>query len=202
MGARMTALAARSATALALAQAMPPGCTGVITPPVNPVDPVEVYIADEGRHAGLILPREGGGAVEYAYGEWEWFALSRDEWWRVPMVLFLPTAGTLGRREVSAEPSPESIRAARVIEALHVVRVSRRDAAALVRKLDERYARHADRMVKSPDYHLEFVRDHEPYSILHHCNTELIAWLGELGCRVRGRPLHASFEVTEPAAAK
>jgi hypothetical protein len=73
------------------------GCTTSIVPPKSAPDPIEVSVVEYGRHASLVLP-EGTGAVEYAYGEWKWFALEQKQIWRVFRVLLCPADGTLGRQ--------------------------------------------------------------------------------------------------------
>ncbi len=187
----------RIAAALAV---LLPGCAMRITPPVGPLDPVPVFVADYGRHGSLLLPDGERGAVEFAYGEWEWFALGRTGWWRVPAVLFLPTCGTLARRELGAPATRDAIQRAVAPVVLHEVVVERARVAELRRSLEARFAQHADETVTDA-FGMRFRPDHVQYSILHHCNSEVAAWLRALGCRVEGQPLEAAFEIVPAPAA-
>jgi hypothetical protein len=51
------------------------GCTTTIVPPRAPADPVSVYVTDYGRHSSILLPDPRGHLTEYAFGDWNWFAL-------------------------------------------------------------------------------------------------------------------------------
>ncbi|TVQ60429.1 MAG: DUF2459 domain-containing protein [Phycisphaerales bacterium] len=174
------------------------GCGAVITPPANVHDPVRVYIADYGRHSSLVLPTPEGEAVEYAYGEWNWFALNKDGWWRTPGVVLIPSRGALGRSTwpvfVDASDAQRHMRVVTVIE----VSVDRERAAALERRLRERFDAHADTARNNPRYGLEFVHDDDSYWLFNHCNTAVAAWLRELGCEVRGATLLADFRLRAP----
>ena len=100
-------------------------CVTSIRPPAEPKDPVSVALIDYGYHASLALPTADGGCVEYAYGEWEWFALNNDAWYRVFPALCWPTRGALGRRALRFPPDVAS-------EETLVFQVGRAEAAALL----------------------------------------------------------------------
>jgi hypothetical protein len=173
-------------------------CTTTITPPVDPVDPVVVYIVDYGRHASLLLPKdEGQGLIEYAYGEWGWFALDRSRWHDVFRTLLWPSRGALGRWEWDLPADVETIRAGIFCEdVLQVIVASERERALLVR-LDARHAQHADTLHYQPLYQLEFVHDDDEYHLFHNCNHVLARWLRELDCDVHGWAMFADFVVHE-----
>lgn len=173
-------------------------CTTTVAPPTMVSDPVSVWIADYGRHASLILPREGeraGAAVEYAYGEWEWFALGNDPAIRAPAAMLWPTRGTLGRRDLARPESAGALIAQLGLEDALEVRVERANAQAVLARLDARFERGQDQLVHSPAYGLDFVPDPDDYSLAYHCNSAVAAWLREMGCRVSPAALVASFRV-------
>lgn len=171
------------------------GCVFVVTPPETS-EPVTVVVADYGRHASLLLPRPAGpGLVEFAYGEWAWFAEGRQEWYRVPGVLFLPGRGALGRREWPAFASVEEARWAMGLERAHCVPVDRGLAAALLDRLEARHASAAATALVNPESGLTFVHDPSPYGLLHNCNGQVAEWLRELGAGVSGWTIDAAFEV-------
>src|SRR5262245_57988661 len=71
---------------------------GSVRPPRAVSDPVTVRLFSAGRHSGLLLPVGDGRVVEYGYGDWSWYALGKDDWWRAPATVLWPCPGTLGRR--------------------------------------------------------------------------------------------------------
>lgn len=174
------------------------GCRVVIRPPAHVVDPVQVFVLDHGRHSALVLPTSDGGAMQWAWGEWQWYALDRTQWWRTPAVVLWPTRATLGRAPVGEPLDAASLARRLYAEAVHVVVVERAAALALEAQLEARFAAGAAEQLYSPLYHLEFAPDDErSYWIVHHCNSETKDWLRALGCTVSGAALFADFTVVE-----
>jgi D-alanyl-D-alanine carboxypeptidase len=158
-----------------------------ITPPADPADPVTIRLLSTGRHSGLLLPCGDGRVVEYDYGEWDWYALGMDEWWRAPATVLWPNAGTLGRRYVRAgdlDPMGESYGSAR----LSSFTVERRRAAQLLARLDAEFAAGAP-AYHSDLYDMDFVKTHERFHLFHDCHDEVADWLSELGCSVAWAPI-------------
>jgi hypothetical protein len=184
--------------------AMTSGCTTLVTPPAA-LDPISVYIANYDRHASLLLPRGGHALAEYAFGEWEWYALGNNWLYRAPIVMLFPTRGTLGRHEWEfpdrpAPPEPDEL--APILWAVEVIaiRVERDRASELLVSLDARFAREAAAQPPVVNYGLEFVVDDEDYWIFHQCNSAVAGWLRDLGCRVRGPTILSDFRVCPPLA--
>jgi len=172
------------------------GCTTLVEPPAAPAEPVTVLLVDWGWHSSLLLPRPEPGFTEYAFGEWEWFARGNDGWWRVPVVLFWPRDGALGRRDWS---SLESVAAS--AEQSHVLLVERTASESLRERLERCFADRAASRVAGPGQRLDFVPDEGPFWLGHTCNGATAEWLRELGCEVSGLTVTARFEV-EPDAAR
>ncbi|MEZ5977307.1 MAG: hypothetical protein R3F34_03715 [Planctomycetota bacterium] len=194
----------RDARALALAAALTlASCRAVVVPPRDVVDPVRVFVVDQGRHSALVLPRsDGTGHDLWAWGEWRWFALDDTDWWRLPAVLFWPTRAALGRAPWNGPPEADAIARAFWAEKVIGLDVERGAAAALESRLVARFEEARDERLYSTLYRLEFVPDDaNSYSVLHHCNDRTRTWLRELGCDVWGTPLIANF-VTEDEAAR
>jgi hypothetical protein len=172
------------------------GCATVVEPPKQPTTPLAVFLVDYGRHASLLLPDSAsGGLVEYAYGDWAWFALDESAWYDVFATLFWPTRGALGRRTLDVAPEVGALRRAIPCEALLPVFVEAEDARALLARLDADYQRHADSAHHQPLYRLDFVHAEASFHVFHGCSHQVASWLRELGCRVRGASLWATFEV-------
>jgi hypothetical protein len=170
------------------------GCATTVTPPAGVRDPVKVYLADYGRHSSLILPRPDEVLVEFEFGEWRWFALDQTGFWDAWRALCWPSAGTLGRRELTAETAA-ALRAGALGQELFELAVERERADALLRQLDLRWTRNAATAVYHARYDLHFVRDNQSYHLLHNCNPAVAGWLRELGCAVRGPALLSNWRV-------
>lgn len=176
------------------------GCTTVVIPPANPLDPAPVFIADYGRHSSLVLPRGDGRLVEYSYGQFAWYALEEDEWWRVPALLFVPQQGALGREEWEAPATAGGVRRHRWVEAVMEVEVAQAQLDRLLARLDARFAAGADTEFRNDHYGLTFVYDEDDYWIGHSCNTAVAEWLRELDCAVPSVALSADYDVRPPAS--
>jgi hypothetical protein len=158
-------------------------CTTIVSPPRpdSLLDPVAVYLIDYHRHSALMLPMDDGRYREYAYGEWGWFALNRTALIRAPGILFFTSAGALGRADHPAPADADALRLSGGFQAVFELRVERARAAALLRRLDERFDARLDTLVHNQAVGLDLVRDPDRYSIAWHCNHATVAWLRELG---------------------
>lgn len=155
-----------------------------------------VYIADYGRHSTLILPRGDGSATEYAYGQWDWFALGKQEPWRGPLVLLTPSRATLGLRHLPREPaSAADLERQLGVPTAYEVRVRRGEVERLRRGLDDLFAAGADRAVHNADFGLDFVPVEGVYWLPYNCNTAVARWMGDLDCRVSGLAVLSDFTV-------
>jgi hypothetical protein len=172
------------------------GCATVVIPPVNPPDPVSVYIADYGKHSSLFLPNDDGTYEEYAMGDWDFLALGRTNWWVAMRAMVRSPQATLGRRKVEVV-NPQSIGANSTIP----VRVSRERANSLSRELDERFRRSPVPPFFSTSSMLDHVPDPEPYWGLNNCNHLTAEWLRKLGCQLHGPAIWSNF-ILDPHAAR
>jgi hypothetical protein len=172
------------------------GCAMTVVPPAAPEQPVRVLLVDHGRHASLLFPTDDPESlVEYAYGDWNWFALGRDGALDVFPTLFLPTQGALGRRNWPNFDTPADAEETIPCDVAHVLMVSGASASALRRRLDARFESNIDTRYESADAGLTFVHDDQPYCLLSGCNVTMAEWLRELDCEVRGCSLNADYVV-------
>ena len=173
-------------------------CTTSLVPPADPVDPVSIYVVDYGRHTSLLLPKdEGEGLIEYAYGEWNWFALDRSRWHNVFGTLLWPTQGTLGRWEWDIPADAAEVQLGIFCEDVLEIIVAGEKKRALLLRLDARHAHRIDTLHYQPLYQLDFVHDDQEYHLFHNCNHVLAQWLRELDCDVHGWAMFADFVVHE-----
>jgi hypothetical protein len=183
--------------ALILVLACVAGCAITVRPPAGPTDPVVVVLIDYGHHSTLILPVPGGEWVEYAYGEWDYFALNKTDLCTGMIALCCPNQGALGRRvhpKTDVRDLMDGVRA----EERFGLAVSRERAEALRLRLEERFERRIDTKVANAAHQLTFVKDDDTYICWHNCNHAVAAWLEELGCEVSGWACFSDFCVDPP----
>ncbi|WP_428938611.1 hypothetical protein [Fontivita pretiosa] len=180
------------------------GCTTTVIPPQNPSDPVPIYLTDYGRHSSLLLPVTQTQYVEYAFGDYEWFARGNTTWWVGLRALLNSPQATLGRRTIiikDARMDQQTLleQMKRELDCARVTRmeVSRPRVSALVFELDGRFRNSArvHRPVYNPGTDLDHVPDGEHYWGLHNCNHVTAGWLRRLGCEVRGPAITSKFRV-------
>jgi hypothetical protein len=168
----------------------------VIIPPVEPVQPVTVYVVDLGLHSRLVLPDDEEGLVQYAYGDWRYFALNEQDLGSGIAALLIPTQGTLGRRKY--EDVDQLKQAISDDVTILDFAVARAKARKLQKSLDQRFQQNINTQVFNPVSQMNFVKDDMDYTLYHNSNHELVAWLEDLDCRVEGFVLLADFQVKSP----
>ncbi|MGH8131352.1 MAG: hypothetical protein ACRES3_10915 [Steroidobacteraceae bacterium] len=174
-----------------------PGCATVtIIPPALPADPVNVFVLDHGRTTSLAIAASGGGLLRYAYGDWNYYALGKNDLWHGIAALFWPTQSGLGRGELEGPATVQSVQNQMPwLEAAHSVRVERALALAFEWKMEALFDSLRDTQVDNSLYRLSFVHYPRPYTVLWNSNHAVAAWLHELGCETRGWPLRASWRL-------
>lgn len=179
-------------------------CTTRVYPPMNVADPATVYLLDHGRTPSLVLPTQRGTYVRFAYGDWDYYALRRNDLWHGIAALFWPTQGTLARREVPAEPDDdlEALLGRMNIHPQHVypLQVERANAIQLHQWLDEVFESNRETMIVNKAYSLEFVHHSRSYTAFYNSNHALADWLRHLGCEVRGPAFTSKWKVVRDEA--
>lgn len=165
-------------------------CVSTITPPKEVQDPVEVFLIREARHVGLVLPDFQGGFLEYAYGDWEWYALEENRWYDVFDTALWPTQGCLGVRRLPASDSGPVYPFAY----LDPVTVERAAAERLLEDLTVSFEERRETWVFSPKYRFDFVHSDSNFWFGHNCSDAVAAWLEELECDVSWTPIRIGFE--------
>jgi len=172
------------------------GCAMRIAPPAVVDEPVEVFVIDYGYHSSLVLPDESGGAEEWAYGWWDWFALNNDAWYHALPLLACPGRGTLGRHEMRPPIDVQTLPARlNAISALALT-VEKSLAGSLRAELRDEHEAARQRWgleVRNQRYGYVFVPSERLYWIGYTCNSAVAEWLDRLGCRVRGARQFAAF---------
>ena len=164
------------------------GCsTATIIPPARAAQALPVHVADYGYHSSLILPRQSGGLIEYAYGDWNYFAHNNKSVGSAMEALLDSKQATLGRRVLARLPDQAGLKEA--IGAVSIVRfdASKEKVEKLERDLEQRFSRRIESIMWSDPQQLYFVMDSERYSVTNNCNHLTARWLEELGCKVSGQ---------------
>lgn len=178
------------------------GCVTHVTPPARVEDPVVIYLADYGTHASLVLPNDDRTLTEWAWGDWQYFALAQTGFTGGIRAIFFSDSSTLGRRSLSTRRDADAIRdhlQARRVVAMRVERQSLRD---LKLDLTQRYAANIDGEIWNEDYQQHFVPENLRYHAFNNCNHETARWLRALGADVGWVALTGNFRVraVPPAA--
>ncbi|MGF1539911.1 MAG: DUF2459 domain-containing protein [Pleurocapsa sp.] len=169
----------------------------LIIPPANPVEPITVYITDYGYHRRLVIPSRQGGLVQYAYGDWNYFALERQDWHNGISALLIPTQGTLGRRKFNDLADLRQTLAPNWQDFLLSFEVIASKAFDLEESLNLRFNRNIDTSIFNPYNGLTFVKDKQNYTLLHNSNHELVGWLKALDCRIQGFVTLPNFQIQD-----
>jgi hypothetical protein len=159
-----------------------------------------VYVTDYGYHGRLVLPSRQGGLFQYAYGDWDYFALERQNWHNAIAALLIPTQGTLGRRKFNDLAELQQVLGPNWQDFLLSFEVATSKAFDLEEALDIRFNQNIDTSVFNPHNGLTFVKDDRDYTLLHNSNNELVKWLEDLDCQVRGFTTLPNFQIqnTQP----
>lgn len=169
------------------------GCAVRLTPPQQLRDPVAVHIIDYGRTSSLVIPdARGGHLVKYAYGDWDWYALRKTEWWRAFPAMLWPTPGALGRAE-AVQLHEEGA------EHIYTIPVERAAAARLQEELDAEFWAGRDSLVATPEVGLEFVPYGNGYWGFNNSNHATARWLRKMDVRVRGEPMWSNWNIRRPS---
>jgi hypothetical protein len=155
-----------------------------------------VIVIDHGRHPSLVLPSTNTEFVRYAYGDWNWYALSDESPSSGIKAFFWPTQGTLGRKTIQASVAERP--AAYIKEGyseVHAIPVERTRVQSLRRRLDQIYHKNEDLSVYNERYDLHFVPYPQSYRLWINSNSMLAQWLEELGCEVSGLRLFSNWKV-------
>lgn len=170
------------------------GCVSTITPPSNPKVPTTVYLLTDAWHTGLVFPCPDGGYVEFAYGEWDWYALNRNRWYNVFDTLLWPTQGTLGRRFMPADDGRTlggMYRSAK----LEAIVVSSEKVADLLEDLDRQYAGGLKAGPSVDSYSRTFFKHDDGFWFLYTCGDATAVWLRRLDCSVSWVPIRLGLSV-------
>lgn len=175
------------------------GCvTTTIVPPPPSGDDVPVFVTDYGRHSSVILPAKEGHWVEYAFGDFNWFALSKTRQTDAARAMLWSAGSTLGRRQLELADDPAAVAAETWAAKVIRFEAPRDKVHALIDRLDtDFFARH-DTVTFNPASSMWFVRSREPYHALHNCNHLTARWLRALGCDIRGTAAFSKFRVAPP----
>ncbi|WP_374914650.1 DUF2459 domain-containing protein [Umezakia ovalisporum] len=166
-----------------------------IIPPANPEEPVTVYVLDLGLHSRLVLP-DNQGLIQYAYGDWRYFAFNQQDSATGIAALLIPTQGTLGRRKY--ENFAQLQQAMNTDVTILNFAVATAKATQLKKSLDKRFNQNIETKIFNPVNQMNFVQDELNYTLYHNSNHELVVWLKNLDCRVNGFVLVANFQVQLP----
>jgi hypothetical protein len=165
-----------------------------IVPPLNAAEPITIYVVDYGWHSRIVLPTGNDELIQYAYGDWNYFALNQQDWRNGLTALFIPSQGTLGRRKFSNLAEFKKI-IPQTDDSLLSLEVAQVKVTRLLKLLDERFHRQIETSIENPTTGLILVKDDQDYTLLHNSNHEVVTWLKDLHCQVHGFIMWSNFRV-------
>jgi hypothetical protein len=176
------------------------GCVATVRAPAHVDEPVRIFLVENKAHGSIAVPTESGTLVQWDFGDWYWYALNVKDWWQAPGILFVPTKGTLARREIPYKPAATTEEVGVWLKAGRIwpLVVERPLAMAVHQALEERFAEGIDTKFYDKEIDTWFVEDRYSYHVFRTCNHELEYWLEDMDCRVEGRYWVWDFEVGEP----
>lgn len=177
-----------------------PGCATRVYPPASPPHPTSIYLCDYGIHSSMLLPTGHGRFVEYVYGDWAYAALNETDPLHTLGALFLSFQPALGRRFLTPLPGQAFPIPPNHPNTITPIVVDGEKVAAVVDRLNTRFQRHINTAVFNdfPNYAFTFVKDDQPYSIIHSCNHLTMEGLIAMGCTIGGFPILSNFLVEPP----
>jgi hypothetical protein len=192
-----------AAVGLAVTVAALAGCTVTVEPPTDVADPVTVFLLDHDRHASLVLPTDQPGTyINYATGDWEYYALNNASAFNALAALLLPTDTGLGRRPIVCPPSLRQVVANTPVptDEAFAIEVDRAKVRALRDDLDAVFEAADHEPVFNDAYDLTFVKHPQTYSLFRDSNRMVADWLETLDCRVSGIVVWSDWQVDRAQA--
>ena len=177
------------------------GCAWTVKPPAKVSDPVSVYLTDYGRHTSLIMPLSDDHLIEYAVGDWDWFAVNQNDSWSAVRAVTFSRGATLGRRLFVKTDNLHELKRLSGADRLVELRVDGHRVRKLTDLLDRQYTARMDTWHFNPLTHLDHVRSDRPYWGLNNCNNYTAAWLRQLNCNVSGWTILSNFKLSSPPPA-
>jgi hypothetical protein len=157
---------------------------------------VRAFIVDHGRTSSLVIPASSGGLVRYAYGDWDYYALGKTDLLHGAAALLWPTRGALGRAQLQAPMTTESVHSqVPSSHSIHVVHVEQARVLAFERRMEALYDSRRATEVNNPATGMKFVHHPRRYTYFWNSNHAVAAWLRELGCETHGLSFRASWRV-------
>lgn len=192
----------RPILACILAAILCAGCTTTVIPPRNVADPVNVYLTDYGRHSSILLrDPQTNLLTEFAFGDWNWFAINQNTSGDAVEALLFSAGSTLGRRHIDAADNPGDVKDKTGAYTVQSFPASREKVNRLLTQLEDEFNSHVNSITYNALMQLWFVRTSEPYSAWHNCNHLTTRWLHQLGCETRGLGAFSKFKVANDARA-
>lgn len=170
-----------------------------IIPPPDPAAPVTVYVMNQDFHSRLILPNQDDEFIQYAYGDWQYFALYEQNVRTALAALVLPTQGALGRRGYSNIQTLEQETTELYNGSLLRFTAANTRVIQLLESLNARFEQNIDTAIVNQRNRMTFVQDEQDYTLLHNSNHELARWLEALDCEVEGFVMWSGFRVEQPS---
>ena len=173
------------------------GCGAVVTAPVQVQQPVKIYLVDYGKHSSLIFPNGEKSMYEFAWGDFDWFALGEQSIWSGFRALLFSNGSGFGIREYRHITTLEELKKVNGARSILTIDVEGKKLDKLQSELMARYKPKESHLVYYPPDSMLFAFSREHYWFGYNCNHKTCDWLQTLGCEVHGIAMFGGFRMAE-----
>ena len=172
------------------------GCGAVVTPPTAVNQPIEIYIADYGKHSSLILPTDDVTMQEFAWGDFDWYARGEHSLWSGIHALLFSDSSGFGIHEYRHRKTATDLQISTGAEKIVSLKVESAKVKLLQLHLLEKFnPKTAEQLYYNTKDAMLFSRTKEHYWFAHNCNHQTADWLIELDCKVGGIAIFGGFRL-------
>lgn len=174
------------------------GCAATIIQPEEVIDPVPVYLLNQGGHNSLVLIADEDDVQLLTVGELLWYVDGETGFGRSFYALFRDTPAALGRTRLHGPVDPNCwvVQIGLGIRNAMVFSAPRERVDALAGRINKAFDE-VDPYYSHP-LNLEYIVDPRPYTLGYNSNHRVVEWLESLDLEVRGNPTLGILRPADP----
>lgn len=155
-----------------------------------------MFVVDHGRTSSLVIPAADGGLLRYAYGDWNYYALGKNDIGHGIAALLWPTQGALGRAWYPGPPTSANVRQqVAFIESVLAINVATARVHSFEQQMEALYRSALGSAFYNRTSGLTFVHHPDHYTYFGNSNHAVATWLRELGCTIQGQAFRSSWRL-------
>ena len=143
------------------------------------------------------MPNDARTMHEFAWGDFDWFALGEQSIWSGFRALLFSNGSGYGIREYRNQFTIPELKAANGARSIYSIEVENDKLEKLHQELLSRYKTKTARLVYYPNDSMVFAFSKEHYWFGYNCNHKTCDWLKSLGCEVHGIAMFGGIKMAE-----